>query len=646
MYAPPERASGATPATDEAAPARAGQPVSLARLWLALRRGRRWVAVAGVLGAVAGALVAKLVVDARWEAVAVLLWEPPELEGEGEAMSDPARELRTVADSVKVPVVLRQVREELGLETTLPKLGARIQVGASEESRVLTLTAAADSGEDAAALAEAVVDAFLEERARVRAEARRKEAEALRGQVAAARTEHEAAREVWDAFRREHRVADLPLEARLLIERLAALRAEAEAAGAEAEAEAARTERLRQLLAGETPMAVLQEQETSPDRLRLAEAERERASLLAALGEAHPEVRALGAEIATLRARVAGGAAVRASRTVGRNPHWDEGQSALRQAAAAADAASSRREALAELADASASRLQELSSLQTRAAAHLAAVTVSAEALGELEARALAAEARARAAPADVRLLAAPSAPDLPASSMRRPLAVAFPLLAMLLALVGVLLRELRGLRLRTPAEHAWWARLPVVASTRWTPRGEEADEDDATAETWCAFVGDLEELAGVGGGETLVVAADPALRSVGVALARLAPVAEGAPREEPPDASAAPRPFQVGTKRFRAWPGPERGAALRRACRDADRVLVLVPAGAFGAATVAGIAARIGRAEGVGLALVGVGPDLEELSDQVGEVEAFWAARSRRRRALHAAAPTPERQP
>ncbi|HBP20522.1 MAG TPA: hypothetical protein DEA08_22365 [Planctomycetes bacterium] len=235
----------------------------------------------------------------------------------------------------------------------------------------------------------------------------------------------------------------------------------------------------------------------------------------------------------------------------------------------------------------------------------------------------------------------APEGAELPASATK-----VFTLLAMLLALVGVLLRELRGLRLRTPAEHAWWARLPVVASTRWTPRGEEADEDDATAETWCAFVGDLEELAGVGGGETLVVAADPALRSVGVALARLAPVAEGAPREEPPDASAAPRPFQVGTKRFRAWPGPERGAALRRACRDADRVLVLVPAGAFGAATVAGIAARIGRAEGVGLALVGVGPDLEELSDQVGEVEAFWAARSRRRRALHAAAPTPERQP
>lgn len=624
MYEPPATESASAPAEPAGRP---GRPVSLARVVAALAAAKRRVAFWALVGLVVGVALAKLVVMPRFVSSAVLLWAP------AGPVTDAKRELQTLVDSVELPVVLSRVREELAIETELVRLGARISVGSSEDSRVLTIAAEGESATEARELAEAVVRAFLEERRQVDERGLRAAADAADAAAADAATLLARARDAWDAFRARHGVADLPLETRLAIERAASLRAGADVAEADALAEHARTDTLERAARAEPATTVLQEVEVRPDLVRLAEARRERASLEAALGERHPEVLALDSEVRALEhtSPIEG---VRAQRTFGRNPVVDDVASEARRARAAQNAASTRQTALADRIAATEARVRNLSAIEGEAASLLADVQVAQEALADLERAAIQARARVVGAAPDVRILAAAREPERPESSLRRPVAVAMPILLAFFALLGSLLRELWGGTLRTASEHAWWSGAPVLATTTWPYRdesdeepdeepcvrtGEEPEADAVLDGPLRSLVADLSELGAHAPGTTLIVATRGLSRRDARELAEVL--------ERRFDAEGT-RVYREGT-RVRVWNGGD-ALSLRRACREADRVVVLVHAARVPAWQLRAFSARFGREEGLALVLAGAGKAFAGEKDRVGDDAAFWAARSR----------------
>lgn len=621
MYEPPPSSSSSEASTPSEGPAeRPGRPVSVARLVATLLAAKRRVVFWATVGLVLGVALAKLVIAPRFVSHAVLLWSPPG------PVADPARELRTLVDSVELPVVLSRVREELSIEAELARLGARIEVGASEDSRVLTLSAEGESAEEARVLAESVVRAFLEERRLVDERGLGAAASAADATAADARAHLARARAAWDAFRAQHEIADLSLETRLAIERAASLRAGADVAEADAFAEDARTDALEHATRSEPSTTVLQEVELRPDLVRLAEARRERASLEAALGERHPEVLALDSEVRALQHQpfVEG---VRAQRTFGRNPVMDEVASEARIARAAQRAASTRQNALADRIAATEARVRDLSAIEGEAASLLGDVQVAEAALAELERAALEARARVVGASSDVRVLAPAREPERPESSLRRPVAAAVPVLLALFALFGALLRELWGGRLRTASEHAWWSGLPVLATTSWPYREEQDEADDAEHEhepdvgaPLRALVDDLAELGARSVGTTLVVP------TRGLSRRDARELAEALQSRFDVD---GPHVYREGTPRVRVWDGGD-ALALRSACRRADRVVVLVCSTRIPAWQIREFVARFGRDTGLGLIVAGVGKPFAGELDRVGDEGSFWAARSR----------------
>ena len=71
-------------------------------------------------------------------------------------------------------------------------------------------------------------------------------------------------------------------------------------------------------------------------------------------------------------------------------------------------------------------------------------------------------------------------------------------------------------------------------------------------------------------------------------------------------------------------WNGPLSGPVLRRAARLAHRVLVVASAGAS-LLELPKVKTRLGRDEGVGYVLVNLPEEYLEMTDRVGDVQAFW---------------------
>lgn len=73
------------------------------------------------------------------------------------------------------------------------------------------------------------------------------------------------------------------------------------------------------------------------------------------------------------------------------------------------------------------------------------------------------------------------------------------------------------------------------------------------------------------------------------------------------------------------AWNGPLAGPTLRRACRIADRVIVIVREGTIGALSLAELSVRLGREDGVGVLITGIDDSQVARADRVGAVREFW---------------------
>lgn len=602
--ASPPRERGAR--EDQAEPARPGKPIELARIGLALRRAKLVLVGTGLLGVGLGVALGRTVAPVEFASHATLLWEPDQAE-----QADRTRAEKTLIDSMELPSILWSIRERLGLPMSIAQVGARIEVTTTNQSNVLVLVAKAADGASAQRLGDAAIGALLDARTDLHRARAVDDLARLDADLGRARDAASAARAELTAFRREHRLVDLPSETEHAIREAARLRSEAHTAQADAAAESARADSLRKMAGAEPERTVLSERIVHPGAVNLAEVRVQRAKLGAELSDTHPNVLALDAASAALGDDDAGSAT--AEQTVGRNPRWDAVQGELVHAEADERAQKTRHEAYSGLAEAADDRVRELGEVEGRAATLLATVRAAESRLGDLEAtRAVLADG-AGSPRSGLRVLADADLPTQPSKSLRKAFAIATPLAAVLLALASVLVRALWGLKVHTANEVAYHAGFPVLATSAW-PIDRDLHE-------LAIDLADARSSATVPSSDRPERIAVLALSAVEVDLTeklvrRLARVSRR-------DASSrAETPTTITTT---AHPLSGHHPEARRVARRADKLLVVVRAGAHSAFAVRRLRALVGRSERIGLVLVGARPEYVALSDRVGEADAFW---------------------
>lgn len=572
---PPPGDSSPPPAAE---PSRPGFPVEPRRLGLALLRARLPIAVVTMACAGAGIVVAKTWVAPRYDAATVLEWEP---QGSG----SPDRQLTTLVESVKLPQNLAAVRTQLDLPVTLEELSGRVDVAGSKKSSLVTITASSEEADEAARLAGALADRFLEHRRGVRATELEERVTELRGAVKRAQELVEASRAAYDAFRERYGITDLPAERKVALDQATRSAGEAELARADAQAEEARGRILRGATSRLSRMVVRDETQVDPAGARLAEIRTELTRAEARLGDEHPRVLALRAEAKALEENRPRLEPLSTQRTVGLNVRWEVAQSELTGSEASQVAAEERTSALEEQARKARNRLEWLTGLEGERDAIVSELRSREEHLQRRLADLAEAEDQVAHPKAGARVVSTPAPPKLPTQSRRKLVAVGFLGGGFVLSLLAALLRALWGLRGFTAREVAFFSRLPVLASSPW-PRAEGDDDVEQ-------LVDDLRpDLAD----SVLFVAAEAADAPLATTLATAA-TARGVVAEP--------------------WTGAHT-SALRRACREAEQVVVVVRSGRLGALDLATLGDRLGRDDAQAV-VVDVSPDLAPCADRVG---------------------------
>ncbi len=632
---------------------RSGKPVEVRRLLIGLYRGRVWLIAALLVGIIAGVIIAKTLVPRVYESKAVIQWEPDQ--GEGAPSEPDVRELRTLVDSVKLPTNLAEIRKRLKIAQTLEQVGQRLRVAYTPESNIVTITADGPTGAGAKALADTSVQVFLDHQTKLADSRRDERVQSLEQDAQRARAKLGTVRASYDAFRKAHGVSDLSLERQHAIELAASLRAQADLARADAQAAGARAHVLASSTSGTRTPA-------ESDALRQAKAQL--AAARARLSEEHPRVQSLEAEVRALQAASPEGEGDRGG-----------GATPAGHAEAAGEAARQRERTYEDLAHQAQQRLSNLSSVEGQASALLASVHVEEGHVADLSGALAKARDEARTGSNGFRVVAPALKPEEPERSYRRPAAVVIPMAVLLLTIAILLATELWGLRVFSANELSFWGQGAVVGTSTWPQDTRSLN----------ALIDELGDLAPEAHGTTLVVAATEAQEEVAREVANRLQVhvavrggqeavdaayydpETGSSVIVPAPAGREPRQMEKGaaivTRRvderlartraghvqrvtversevvmdgedeemrrpavIEAWRGEDKGPALRRAARMADRVLVVVPSGKLSISRVGQIPALVGRQDGgLGYLLVGLPPYLATLPDRAGPVDAFW---------------------
>lgn len=588
-------------AEDKPGSENAGAPLDPMRLGIGIWRRRWFVAAMAVIGTVIGAIVAKTLIPPVFEARGVVECDRCSETGFGD------RELATLQESVKLPQHMERVRQKLGLETTIEAIDRDVEVNASIESRLIQVTARAKSGEVAAGMVNIIVDAFMETRLSVE-----QDKLLLRVRKAVADTDKARAvvldaRDRYDRFRRQNDIADLPAERQAAIEEAARLRSELAIARGEEQAEQARMTALRRLSSNEPATTVLQETQESPAARSLAEKRVALKSARARLSGEHPNVLSLSAEVETLEhSATSEDDSITTARIIGRNPQWDLAQQGILDANAKHEAASTRQSTYAKLAQQAAQAAARLSDIEGRGSELLSNAKTAEQHLATLEIALKMAEDAARTPSTGLRILASARTPTVPVKSSRRVVAFLGPLIGVLLATIAVLLYELRGLRVYSATELAFWGNAPVLTASQW-PRVPKALGDIVT---------ELTLPLGQSTGKTLLVGFGATELAASHALAyELHEALES-------DASATNHSNSV-----EAVASVESRADLRHAVRNADRVIVLVSAGAYSVMKLRSFIHDLGKPERMGFVLLNIRSEHVALPDRIGDDGVFWNA-------------------
>lgn len=660
MYDPPE-AKAAPESQQNAAGPRYGRPVEPYRLWRALTRAK-WILLAvAVLSAVCGVVVGKLVIKRTYASEVHLLWEPTEQE----RMDPNTRDLFTRIDSVKLPSNLSLIRQRLSLPLTLVQLAGRLDLRFDPDSNLVTLEATSETPDGAEALGDTAAEVFLSserELARTRlaegVQTIRRDLDNGRNELAGSRTEY-------DDFRRTYGISDLTLETQQAIESAANLSARAAIERDRARHVATLGSRQRR------PTDLRSTADRDQARQRLSEARGRLAQARAQYSDEHPRVQSLISEVEQLEAALRGSAL---QNPFGPDPVPDPRQ--VRPLATRQDGGATIDTTYTRLETQARDRLAHLNAIEGQASSLLASVRVAETRVSELEASLADAEDSARSASPGFRVVSPATRPEAPTKSFRRVIAIVVPVISLFLAIVAVLLWALRGLRVYTANEVAYWARAPVIGSSTWPlpPHTLKSLIDelgdytpDARGSTLVVAASSKEESLAEAVASRLQMAAPSAVEAVGyggsvpvdvrVVDTTAEDVSGYRPRDTLEDVGRAPLrpasmaivPVGAGADAARdsamatvsasdamptpayvidLWKGQLTGPQLRRAARLADRVVVVATSGTLSVRAVSDIATRLGRSGGVAFLVLGIRADLAGLSDRVGPVEAFWLNR------------------
>lgn len=655
---------------------RPGLPADPGRLWLSVKRDWRWIPLAGAIWLVLALVVAFVFIKHTYKAESILVWEP-RTEGRPDE-----RQLATEAGSLKLPGVLRRVKEQLKLGIPLHVLERQIEVWFDARSNLVTVEAGGATAEDATKLTNTVVEVFLDQQRDIAGARAEDAAKVLESDVRTARKRLQEAHAAYDAFRAEHGIADIEQEKQLAIERVAQLKQDEQAARTEASSLEARVAELKDAFSKQAKTTVQSASSSNPEAERLAALRSELATARARYSDDHPRLAMLEAQEKALAARVksAPKSSVVSNVTTGANPEYQSLQSTISAARAEQEAAIDRGKSYEQQVQAAEQRVSAISALEGKARGLLSEIELVEQRLGDLERQLSQARDAARMPQAEWRVLTPAVAPEWPEKSKRKLIVAAMPVLGMLLALLALLGRPLLDGRVYTAREAAYWSNLPVIGSSAW-PRNremfftlvDELGDQGLGAGGYTLVLGATsrekplaEELAYWLGGGAVSNRRDQARANVTrMEVAPASPVSTPAPRTEPistapPSTTAAasasegmggvassgtaaatatpvsPSEALVPVQRqgvaislypqgTHAWLGATEGPALRRAARMADRVIVLLSSGTEAFTTVLGLRTRLGRDSGVGLVMLGVSPELLKFPDRVGDFETFW---------------------
>jgi uncharacterized protein involved in exopolysaccharide biosynthesis len=633
--------------SDDESKGRPGVPVDAGRLLQALRRHWRVIPTAVAAGALVGLAVAMLLIKPTYTAKSTLLWEPP-------SDAEPSdRSFLTQVDSIKLTSNIQEVKRRLRSKATVDELKERINLLFDGQSHLVVIEATDGSAKGAVLFANTVADVFLYYQRSIGSNRGSEHVKRIDADIAASALQLKTAREAYDAFRQEVAVlSDFDTELKLAVSKVAEFKQQLVVAGAEAQTELARQNKLASEAAKQSPTSVSVQTMSNPDATRLAELRTQLAQERGHLSSDHPTVLRLQQQVEALAAKVSSSSGadsmVKGQVSVAPNAQYESIRAQLSQSKVAQEAAAARYENYGKLLTEAEARLAKLSAAEGRARQLLAAISAEEAHKGQLETLRVRSLDQERSAAADFRVVNKAQQPDKPNASKRRAMVIRMPIIALGLALFGIVAYELRGLRVHTAREAGFWANAAVIASSTW-PREQT---------TLGALIDELSDAAPAVRGTTLVVGARvnevPLAREIAYWLSHLTtgmtqravvgadePVVGPAALSAPSMSSrpAAERHGGGGTALARrgneaitvaqAWDGPPHGPSLRRASRLADRVLVVVAAGTMSVTEVAQLRSRLGRSSGIGVLLVGLNPDFVKLPDRVGEVERFWEERA-----------------
>jgi uncharacterized protein involved in exopolysaccharide biosynthesis len=658
---------------------RAGVPIDPTRIVRIYLRSWRWIVVALAIGAVGGVVYAKTKVQKVFEAETVVGYAGTDYDD---------REVTSMIESMTLTENLEEVKKKLGLTGGAEGLRTKIKIAFEPRfSNLVYVRTQASTGKGAKAFADTLANVFVEQQAQRDRGRRDEEARKLQMDLEVAQARLSYAREVFDAFRNRYGVMNLSEETNAALQQAIALRSQAEAAEQSLKAAEGAAQDLRSRLAkagpevagptaadpaAELPPAaedVPMESQQALDTVR-----RQLAAAQVRLSPDHPEIKLLEAKVRDLEKRVSGPTNTSG---VGLSTRLSQVQRSQ------ADAQGQFR-ALSSAATEAETRLKQLAQGEGEAAPLMADLGVADNRMRDVKNRLSLALDAARNAVPPFHIVALATEPTVPTESKAKLVALAGPVITLILALIGVLIRGLRGLKVYTPSEVAYWGNGPVIGATTW-PRDPSM---------LASLFRELDDCTPFASGLTLIVGAHDSETSLARGVAMLWPAERYAANaaagqaamtvvdpnlqdrsDETPEkvvisqagtggggssggggggrSSAAIVPLQVsranlmraevdeltqtrdgrgGERReviniAQSWTGPLIGPELRRASRLADRVLVVVRSGQRSLFELSGMRTRLGRDRGIGYLLVDLDPAYDNVKDRVGNVNDFWRA-------------------
>jgi len=213
----------------------------------------RWIVAALAVGALLGTGVALIAMDRQWEAGVTLIMQDQKEElsvGGGQPYQTRSYTLETLIDAIKLPTSLDETLQRAGVEAARGQLAGAIDLSLAQKSDILNLRVNWADPSEAAALANALAEVFVERTARIR----REEAEAAylryQEQLEDARRRVQQADAEILAFQLENQVTDFAEEIKARLIDLSRLQADYWTQAAEAEALAGAATDLSALLDG------------------------------------------------------------------------------------------------------------------------------------------------------------------------------------------------------------------------------------------------------------------------------------------------------------------------------------------------------------------------------------------------------------